>query len=141
MNKLTLTEADAIADGALAAAASLGLSPLAVSVVDQGGHLLVFKRQDGASFLRFDVATAKAWTAFSLNSSSRSFATTAENRPQFATSVVSVSGGRMVPAAGGLTIHRDDELIGAVGVSGDTPDNDEAAAAAAIAAVGLSAEE
>jgi uncharacterized protein GlcG (DUF336 family) len=137
MTGLTLEEADAIATAGLAAAGSRGLKPVAICVLDPGGHPIVIKRQDGATFLRADIARAKAWTALSLDAPSRSFGAMAETRAVFATSLVTISGGRMAPAAGGLTVVRDGTVAGAVGVSGETPDNDEAIAMDGIQAAGL----
>ena len=104
MNELTLLEADAIAQGAIDGARQRGLNPICVSVLDGGGHALVVKREERATFLRVDIATAKAWTAVSLAGPSRNFATMAESRPQFATSLVTISQGRMAPAAGGVLV-------------------------------------
>jgi uncharacterized protein GlcG (DUF336 family) len=137
MNELTLLEADAIAQGAIDGARQRGLNPICVSVLDGGGHALVVKREEKATFLRVDIATAKAWTAVSLAGPSRNFATMAESRPQFATSLVTISQGRMAPAAGGVLVLRDGDIIGSVGVSGDSPDNDEAAALDGVHTAGL----
>jgi uncharacterized protein GlcG (DUF336 family) len=137
MSGLTLAEADAIASGALAEGEARGFKPVAVCVLDAGGHAIVVKRQDRATFLRPDIAAAKAWTALSLDAPSRSFGAMAEARPQFATSLVTISQGRMAPAAGGVTVVRDGTVVGAVGVSGEAPDNDEALAMAGVAAAGL----
>ena len=138
MTDLNLSEADAIVHGVMEGAVKRGLRPIAVAVLDGGGHVVVMKRQDNASFLRIEIATAKAWTAISLAGSSRDFAAVAEARPNFAVSLVSVSQGQMIPAAGGLLIYRDGGVVGSVGVSGDTPDNDEAAASDGIVSAGLS---
>ena len=141
MNELTLAEADAIAQGAIEGATLRGLNPIAVCVLDRGGHALVLKRQEGATFLRVEIATAKAWTAVSLAAPSRNFAAMAETRPQFVTSLVTISQGRMAPAAGGVLVLRDGQIIGSVGVSGDTPDNDEAVALDGVSAARLSSSE
>lgn len=141
MNELTLLEADAIAQGAIDGARQRGMNPICVSVLDRGGHTLVVKRQENATFLRVDIATAKAWTAVSLAGPSRNFAAMAEARPQFATSLVTISQGRMAPAAGGVLVLRDGEIIGSVGVSGDTPDNDEIAALDGVHAAALTSSE
>lgn len=133
---LTLKAAEAIIDGALAEAAKRDLKPLTVVVLDAGGHAVALKRQDGATFLRADVATAKAWTALGLGSS-RAFADMAAERPQFASSLTAITGGRMAPAAGGVLVTSAGAIVGAVGISGDVSDNDEAAALAGIAAAGL----
>ncbi len=134
---MTLETADAIIEGALAEAARLGLQPLAVVVLDAGGHMVAAKRQDRATFLRPDIARAKAWTALGLEAPSRSFAEIAQLRPHFVGALFAVSEGRMVPAAGGVLARRGEAVLGAVGVSGDAPDNDEAAALAGLAAAGL----
>jgi uncharacterized protein GlcG (DUF336 family) len=141
MTDLTLVEADAIAQGAIDGAMQRNLKPIAVCVLDRGGHPLVVKRQEAATFLRVEIATAKAWTAVSLAAPSRSFAAMAEARPQFVTSLVTISQGRMAPAAGGILVLRDGEIIASVGVSGDTPDNDEIVALDGVIAAGLSASE
>jgi uncharacterized protein GlcG (DUF336 family) len=134
---ITLKVAEAIVDGALADAVKSKMKPLAVVVLDVGGHLVVAKRQDQATFLRADIARAKAWTALGLDSSSRAFAELAEQRPNFAGALAAISDGRMAPSAGGVLIRQGGAVIGAVGVSGDLPDNDEKAAMAGIAAAGL----
>jgi uncharacterized protein GlcG (DUF336 family) len=141
MNELTLVEADAIAQGTIEGAKRRNLNPIAVCILDRGGHPLVIKRQDNATFLRVEIATAKAWTAVSLHAPSRNFATMAESRPQFVTSLMTISQGRMAPAAGGILVIRDGEVIGSVGVSGDTPDNDEAAALDGVSTAGLTSTE
>lgn len=137
MSSLTLEEAASVADRALGAARQGSLRPVTVGVVDAGGHLLVLKRQDGATFLGVDVASAKAWTALALAGTSRTLAELVEVRAQWALSLVMISQGRMAPSAGGVVIARDGEIIGAVGVSGDTPDNDEASARAGLQALGI----
>jgi uncharacterized protein GlcG (DUF336 family) len=134
---ITLEIAEAVIDGALAEGAKSGMKPLTVAVLDAGGYLVALKRQDGSPLLRPDIARAKAWTALALASTSRAFAETAEARPHFVGGLIDVSGGRMVPAAGGVPIRQNGEIVGAVGISGDTPDNDERAALAGVAAAGL----
>lgn len=132
MSSLTLAEADRLIAAALEGAQKRELKPLAIVVLDAGGHLLAAKRQDGASILRPPVAGAKAWTALGLQASSRSFHEMSKARPGFAASLYAISDGRMAPAAGGLLIERNGVAIGAIGISGDTPDNDEAAALTAL---------
>jgi uncharacterized protein GlcG (DUF336 family) len=138
MTALSLDKAARIVDGALAKAASLKLKPLAVSVLDAGGHLVAFQRQDGASFLRHQIGSGKAFGALAIGAGSRSVAKAAIERPHFMQGLSGVSDGRVVPVAGGVLI-RDEagEIIGAVGISGDTSDNDEAAAIAGIEAAGF----
>jgi uncharacterized protein GlcG (DUF336 family) len=121
--------------GCAAGVARRSLKPVAICVLDPGGHVIVVKRQDGASFLRSDIA--KAWTALSLGVPSRAVAAMAESGPVFVSSMVTISEGRMAPAAAGLTVVRDGTVVGTVGVSGETPGNDEALAVEGIGAAGL----
>ncbi|MGE0501038.1 MAG: heme-binding protein [Rhizobiaceae bacterium] len=138
---LSLATATAIIAGTLARAAEMKLKPLGVVVLDAGGHPIAFQRQDGASFLRFEVASGKAYGALAVGSGSRALSKAAVDRPHFFTGLSGVSGGRIVPVPGGVLIRSSDGgVLGAVGVSGDTSDNDEACAVHAIEAAGLIAE-
>lgn len=141
MTKLTLAVANGIIETAFAKAAELGLKPLGVSVLDSGGHLVAYQRQDGASFLRSQMSAGKAFGALAVGMGSRRLEALAKERPHLVSGVSDVSGGKIVPVAGGVLI-RDAEggIVGAVGISGDTSDNDEAAAAAGIEAAGFSAD-
>ena len=141
MTELTLAKANTIIETAFAKAAELELKPLGVSVLDAGGHLVAFQRQDGASFLRHEIGAGKAFGALSLGMGSRTVAKTAIERPHFMQGLSGVSGGRVVPVPGGVLIRaKSGEILGAVGISGDTSDNDEAAAIAGIEAAGFTAE-
>jgi len=117
---------------------SLGLKPLSVAVLDAGGHMTAFAREDGSSNLRPQIATAKASGALALGVSSRVIGEMAIDRPTFINAAAGLNPAGIVPAAGGLLI-RDDagSIVGAVGVTGDTSDNDEKAAMAGIVAAGL----
>lgn len=140
MTKLTLEQASGIIDAALARGAELGLSPLTVAVLDDGGHLIAFKRQDKSSIMRYEIASGKAWGALGMGRSSRDLAQLAEQRPMFVSALAAASAGRMVPVPGGVLVwDADGAVIGAVGISGDTSDNDEDCAIAGIKAVGLTA--
>lgn len=141
MTSLTLDQANRIIASALAKGAELKLQPLGVVVLDAGGHVVAFQRQDGASMLRFEIASGKAYGALAVGFGSRKLAQTAVERPHFFQGLSGVSGGKIVPVPGGALV-RDSSgtLLGAVGISGDTSDNDEAAAIAGIEAVGLKAE-
>jgi uncharacterized protein GlcG (DUF336 family) len=131
---ITLARADALADGTLRHARSIGAAPLAVVVLDAGGHPVVVKREDGAGILRVEIATAKAYGALGMGMSSRQIAERAERQPAFFTSLAAVTGGRLAPAAGGVLVHdAEGVVVGAIGVSGDTSDVDEACALAALA--------
>lgn len=124
-----------------AAAKERGLKPLTVVVLDAGGHVVAAEREDGSSSRRFDIAHGKAHGAIALGLGSRALMNRAEQQPYFIAAVTSAVGGSLVPVPGGVLV-RDGEgtLLGAVGVTGDTSDNDEAAAVAGIEAVGLTAQ-
>jgi uncharacterized protein GlcG (DUF336 family) len=138
MQSLTLAQASTIVDVAIKTARDKKFQPLSVAVLDPGGHLVAFKREDNSGILRFDIAFGKAWGALGMGFGSRTLAERAANTPQFFTMLAAASGGRMVTNPGGVLI-RDaaGDIIGAVGISGDTADNDETCAIAGIEAAGL----
>ena len=138
MNRISLAQANAMIEAAFAKGTELGLKPLTVTIHDPGAHLIACQRQDGASFMRVKLAGAKASGALALGVSSRTVGDMALDRPHFIASVDTMEQGGMVPAAGGV-IAADDagNIMGAIGVTGDTSDNDELAALAGIAAAGL----
>jgi uncharacterized protein GlcG (DUF336 family) len=138
---LDLDTARAIVAGARAHGAEVGLKPLTVVVLDPGGHVVAAEREDGSSNGRFTVAQGKANGALSLGMGSRSIMERAEQQPYFVTAVTSALGGSLVPVPGGVLV-RDGSgaLLGAVGVSGDSSDNDEAAAVAGAESAGLTAQ-
>lgn len=140
MTAITLDQARTIIAAALAHGAGKGFMPLAVAVLDAGGHPMAFERQDGASIGRFAIAAGKASGALQLGVSSRAIAGMAAERPVFVAALAPLFGQGVVPAAGGVIV-RDAQgtTLGAVGVTGDTSDNDEACAFAGIAAAGLAA--
>jgi len=141
MTKLTLAAANTIIDAAFARGAELRLRPLGVSVLDAGGHLVAFQRQDGASFLRPQMSAGKAYGALSIGMGSRRLEAFARERPHLVAGISDVSGRGIVPVAGGVLIRdADGEIVGAVGISGDSSDNDEAAAIAGIEAAGFKAD-
>jgi uncharacterized protein GlcG (DUF336 family) len=138
MTTLTLAAAATIVDKALEKGRALGLKPLTVSVLDAGGHLVAFKREDGSSLLRPEIASGKAWGALGMGFGGREFARRAAQNPVFIQALSVASGGRIVPAPGGVLI-RDGAgaVLGAAGISGDTSDNDETCAVYGIRAAGL----
>ena len=137
---LKLAQASTILDAAIAEGRKRSLAPLAVAVLDAGGHLIAFKREDGAGFVRFDIAYGKAWGALGMGFGTRELAERAANFPTFVAALSAASQGRMIPSPGGvLIVGADGEVVGAVGISGDLGDNDEICAMAGIEAVGLSA--
>jgi uncharacterized protein GlcG (DUF336 family) len=135
--KLTLAQASIIVDQALAKAREIKIRPLCVAVLDDGGNLKALKREDGASILRPQIAISKAWGAVGMGESSRSLAERLKDRPAFLGALSDMSGGKVVPVAGGVLITDGDDIIGAVGASGGTADEDEACAVAGIQAAGL----
>ena len=141
MPGLTLTQASTIVDTALKKGRETNCAPLSVVVLDAGGHLVAFKREDRSGILRFDIAFGKAWGALGMGFGSRTLAERAAATPQFFTMLAAASGGRMVTNPGGVLIKdASGDIIGAVGISGDTADKDEACAVAGIAATGLKAD-
>ncbi len=137
--RMTLQTASTIADAALKAGREHGFMPLSVAVLDAGGHLVAFKREDGSGILRFDIAYGKAWGALGMGFGSRELFNRTQANPTFMASLAAVSGGRLVPVPSGVLILGDGEVIGAVGISGDNSDNDETCAVAGVAAAGLQA--
>jgi uncharacterized protein GlcG (DUF336 family) len=138
---VSLQQASIIADEALKKARDLKCAPLTVAVLDAGGHLVAFKREDRSGILRYDIATGKAWGALGMGFGSREIAERAQKSPQFFTALTGVAQGKLVPAAGGVLIKdANGNVIGAVGISGDTSDNDETCAVWAIEAACLKAE-
>ncbi|PRA17478.1 GlcG protein [Brevundimonas sp. MYb27] len=126
--------------GALGHAATQGYKPLTVVVLDAGGHVLAAERQDGSSNKRFEVAYGKASGALALGMGSRALMARAEQQPYFI-AAVSRSVGALVPVPGGVLIKDEaGALVGAVGISGDTSDNDESAALTGITSAGLNGE-
>lgn len=141
MSALTLAQASTILDTALKTAREKNFQPLSVAVLDSGGHLVAFKREDKSGILRFDIAFGKAWGALGMGFGSRTLFERAEKAPMFFTTLAAASGGRVVTNPGGVLIRDSGgDIIGAVGISGDTSDNDEICAIAGIDAAGLKAD-
>lgn len=138
MSNLTLAQADIISNAALANARKLGFAPMTVAVLDAGGHVVVLKREDGASIMRPELATAKAWGALGMGFGGRELARRAQKMPAFFEALNSISDGRMAPVAGSALL-RDaaGKVVGSVGVSGDTSDNDELCLISAVRDAGL----
>ncbi len=141
MSRLTLSKANQIIQIAIKTARGLKLAPLTVVVLDEAGHLKAMQREDGATMLRQQIATAKAWGAVNMGISSRALASVAEQRPDFMNALISVAEGKVMPVIGGVLIRDvDNVIIGAVGVSGDVSDQDELCAIAGIEVAGFRAE-
>lgn len=141
MSALNLHTATTISNHALALGRELSAAPLTVAVLDAGGHLISLQREDGASLLRPQIAIAKAWGAVALGKGSRAIAADAQQRPAFIGALNNLADGKLVPAAGGVLIRdQQGEVIGAIGITGDTSDIDEQCAISAVQALGLKAD-
>ncbi len=135
---ITLEQANEIIAGALRKGSALDLKPLSVAILDAGGHLIAFQRQDASSNARPQIAIGKAAGALALGVSSRRIAEMAAERPAFIAAVGPLAIGGLVPAAGGVIVaSKEGNVLGAVGVTGDLSDNDERCAVAGIEAAGL----
>ena len=141
MSVLTLAQASTVVDAALKRGRETNSAPLTVAVLDAGGHLVAFKREDKSGILRFDIAFGKAWGALGMGHGSRTLFGRTARSAMFFTALAAASEGRFVPVPGGVLI-RDDagDVIGAVGISGDISDRDEECAVAGITAAGLKAD-
>lgn len=138
---ITLDQARAVIAGARTAAHERGLKPLTLVVLDAGGHVVAAEREDGSSNKRFEIAHGKAHGAISMGLGSRALMARAEQQPYFVAAAASAIGGALVPVPGGVLVRDGDgDLLGAVGITGDTSDNDEAAAVAGIEGAGLRAQ-
>jgi uncharacterized protein GlcG (DUF336 family) len=137
MKTITLAQAQAIVAGALAYGRKNTFKPLGVAVLDVRGALTAYAAEDGATLGRAQVAIGKANGVISMGMGSRTLAKRGREAPQFVNAVGQVFANGLVPVPGGVLIKSGDEVVGAVGISGDNSDNDEAAALAGIAAAGL----
>ncbi|TPQ36293.1 glcg protein [Bradyrhizobium guangdongense] len=139
MAELTLDTARKILDAAFVKAGQLKLKPLVVTILDARGVIKLAAAQDGTSLMRAEIAHGKAYGALALGLGSRALFQRAQEQPYFVDAVNTLAKGALVPVPGGVLIQDGTTLLGAVGVSGDTSDNDEACAIAGIEAAGLKA--
>ncbi|WUN55427.1 heme-binding protein (plasmid) [Rhodococcus sp. NBC_00297] len=138
---LSLKTASEIIAASRRHAAEYELKPLTVVVYDSGGHLIAAEREDGASIKRYEIASGKAQGALAFGMGSRALMQRAEAQSYFIAAATAATGGSLIPVPGGVLIRdQDSELIGAIGISGDTSDADEAACVAGVHAVGLLAQ-
>lgn len=138
---LSLDQANAIVSASIAARRERSIAPLCVVVLDAGGHALALQREEQASITRPEIATAKAAGCLGMGFGGRELARRAQAAPAFFTALAPIFPKGIVPVAGGVLIRDDDgRLLGAVGVSGDTSDNDEICAVIGIEAAGLVAD-
>jgi uncharacterized protein GlcG (DUF336 family) len=138
MSLLTLKQAEIIIDQALAKARQMQLPPLAVVVLDDSGYVKAVKREDGASMFRVEIGQGKAWGAVAMGCSSRALANRAKQNPNFFLTLAATSAGKLLPQQGGVLI-RDaaGAVLGAVGISGASGDEDEACGAHGVEQAGL----
>ena len=140
-SSLRLSDARAIVDATLDCGRRARCLPLAVMVLDSGGAPVCFAREDGCGLLRHDIARAKAWTCLAMGMSSRALRDRFATRSAFLGALSDVSAGRLAPAPGGvLIVDADGEVVGAVGVSGDASDKDEACAIDAVRRAGFASD-
>ena len=138
MTTLTLAQANQIIAAALAQSKQAGYKPMGIVVLDDAGNLKAFAREDGASMFRFDVAMGKAWGAVGMSASSRVLMQRAKDNPNFFVSLAATAGGKFLPQTGAVLIKdASGAVLGAVGASGGTGDEDEAICIAGIEAAGL----
>lgn len=137
---MNLMKACEIINAALAEARQRNFAPLAVAVLDAGGNLVAFNREDGAGIARFEIAFGKAWGSLGMGFGSRELTNRAAKNPTFIGAIATATHGRLVPSPGGVLILDDKhQVIGAVGISGDIGDNDEICALAGIERAGFQA--
>ncbi len=138
MSSLTLAQANQIITAALAASREAGYKPMGIAVLDEGGALKAFAREDGASMFRFEVAQGKAWGAVGMGVSSRALGDRAKGNPNFFVALAATAHGKFLPQTGAVVIKdAAGQVIGAVGASGGTGDEDEAICIAGVTAAGL----
>ncbi|MCG6882881.1 MAG: heme-binding protein [Silicimonas sp.] len=138
MTEISLTKARAIVRNILKKGREMELKPLSVVVLDTGGHLKAFEREDGASPGRFEIARGKAYAVAMTHMTGSALMARAEQQAYFVNALNGAFGGQVVPVPGGVLVKDNrGRIVGAVGVSGDTSDNDATAAVAGIEAAGL----
>ena len=138
MTALTLAQANTIITAALEKSKASGFKPMGIAVLDAAGNLKAFASEDGASMFRFDIARAKAWGAVGMGISSRKLGERAKDNPNFFVSLAATADGKFLPQTGAVVIKdAAGAVLGAVGASGGTGDEDELICMAGVAAAGL----
>ena len=138
MSTLSLAQANKIIAKALEKAREMKIKPVSVVVLDDGGHLKAMQREDGASMFRFEIARGKAWGAVGMGVSSRLLGERAKGNPNFFVSLAATSAGRFLPQTGAVLIKdAQGRVLGAVGASGGTGDEDEAICIAGVQSAGF----
>jgi uncharacterized protein GlcG (DUF336 family) len=140
MTQLTLAQANTIIEAALKKSKEQGYKPMGIAVLDAAGNLKAYASEDGASMFRFDIARAKAWGAVGMGISSRKLGERAKENPNFFVSLSATAQGKFLPQTGAVVIKdQQGNLLGAVGASGGTGDEDELICIAGVEAAGLAA--
>lgn len=141
MNVLTLQQANSLIHEVLKTAREKQMPPLAVAILDPGAHLKALQREDGVSFLRVQIAQAKAWGALGMGTNSDKIAERYlkdEQQRGFINALNCMTGGQLIPLPGGVLIHNNEgEIIGAVGAAGGESNDDEACVLTGLKAIGL----
>ena len=142
MSEITLDQSERVIDAVLARGRELKCRPLSVVITDPGAHVKAFKKEDDSAMMRFEMAMGKAYAALALRRSSSLVRVRNDEKPAFMGYLIQASGGRIFPEGGGRLIRNSaGEVIGAVGVTGDTETRDEELAAHGIRAAGLKTDE
>jgi len=142
MSSVTLEQANRIIEAILKRGAEIGCPPLSVAVVEPGCIVKAFQKEDGSSMVRFEMAYGKAYASLALGRSSRLVRIRNEEKPTFIRYLLSATDDKIFPEGGGMLIRADNgDVIGAVGVTGDTEDRDEELAIYGIRSVGLKTDE
>jgi uncharacterized protein GlcG (DUF336 family) len=138
MNTLTLADANTIIQTALSLARAKGYRAMAVVVLDESGHVRALQREDGASMFRVDIATGKAWAAVGMGAASRTLGERARDNPNFYGALAATAHGKFLAQTGAVLIKNSaGDILGAVGASGGTGDEDESICMAGVEAAGL----
>lgn len=140
-HSIDLATATRIVDAAIAKGREMDFLPLTVVVLDDSGTVKAMKREDGASLMRPEIALGKAYGCLGFGVGNRIITGRADSTPGFVNALIGMSGGRIVPSPGGVLVKDGDgRIVGAVGITGDTGDNDEICAVAGVEAAGLTAD-
>jgi len=138
MTTLTLAQANTIIAAALEKSKASGFKPMGIVVLDAAGDVKAYAREDGASMFRFDVARGKAWGAVGMGASSRALAERAKDNPNFFVSLAATAQGKFLPQTGAVVIKdAQGNVVGAVGASGGTGDEDELICIEGVRAAGF----
>lgn len=140
MTAITLAQAQTMVAAALAYSREHKFNPMAVVVLDARGVPKAYAAEDGTALRRYDIAHGKAYGSLAMGVGSKTLGLRAVERPHFIGAVNGAIGGAMIPVAGAVLIKLDGEIVGCIGVTGDTSDHDDDAARAGVAATGLTAD-